>query len=289
MQRNLFVITKHSHCCIKTCKGNEPGRGAIAMRGKLLWSCRDVGTFSSCSDLCPWDAAMCVAVVPGKSQLLQQSSKLQSSGGIVIGNNWEWVDFEWSTATPGIIARHVANNEVWRVYSLTLALSQAIGEVTKCPLFVFCFLQMFLKSFRLRHSHLQTCWMKSVFSCARSPNLGRQMPDKKRKCFASTWLHFHNIYLGKWHTELKLTLPWLLHVHHSPVKSSCSSAYIPNASRSSNTSYVSLGLGECSLMLCDMASAGRLQRPSLFGWGVSKSDLINYHKKKDDWTKIGSI
>lgn len=46
------------------------------------------GLSSICSDLRPWDTAMCV----GKSQLLQQSSGLQSSEGIVRGNNWEWVE-----------------------------------------------------------------------------------------------------------------------------------------------------------------------------------------------------
>lgn len=49
-----------------------------------------MGTFFQLSQthLCPRDTVMCA----GKSQLLQQSSELQSSGGIVIGNNWEWVE-----------------------------------------------------------------------------------------------------------------------------------------------------------------------------------------------------
>lgn len=112
------------------------------------------------------------------------------------------------------------------------------------------------------------------------------MPDKKRKCFTSAWLHFHNIYLGKWHTELKFMLFWVLHVHHSPVKPSCSSAHTPKTSRSSNILHISLDPSECSLMPYDMASAVGW---SLFGWGVSKSDLINYDKKKHACTKIGSI
>lgn len=87
------------------------------MGGTLLWSCRDVGTFflETVVMICvPWDTTMCA----GKSQLLQQSSELQSSGGIVIGNNWEWVEsqtfanFESCTPTAGIIARHAANTEV---------------------------------------------------------------------------------------------------------------------------------------------------------------------------------
>lgn len=83
------------------------------MRGKLLWSCRDVGNFfSSCSDLCPWDTAMCVAVLYGKSQLLWQNNEWQSSGGDIVGSNCVWVDSESSTATPSIIARQIASTEI---------------------------------------------------------------------------------------------------------------------------------------------------------------------------------
>lgn len=81
------------------------------MRRKLLWSCSDVWIFSPVVAIYV-PGTMCVAVLYGKSQLLWPSSKWQSSGGNIVGNNWVWVDFESSATIPSVMARQTASTEI---------------------------------------------------------------------------------------------------------------------------------------------------------------------------------